>query len=136
MKKNYIIRLLLTGTLIWVVPFVISFAFYDRSGKLNVNYDFFKSFMIVVSSLTSMYALARYFRSVNGNYLRKSLTAGIVWLIINLLLDMFILIPMAKMPLEDYFMAIGVRYLQIPIFCLTVGIILQERMMKSLINYK
>jgi hypothetical protein len=95
--------------------------------KLNVSEDFFKSAMIVISSLTGMYALQRYFRLVEKSYFREGIVCGITWLAINLLLDMIILVPMAKMQLRDYFLSIGLRYLQIPIICSAVGMILNRK---------
>ena len=49
--KNKTLTILLLGILIWLVPFVISMFFFDRSGQLTISEDLFKSIMIVVSSL-------------------------------------------------------------------------------------
>jgi hypothetical protein len=68
MIRHKSIRIVLFGILIWLVPFITGFIFYDRSGKLNVSEDFFKSAMILISSLTGMYALQRYFRLVEKSY--------------------------------------------------------------------
>jgi hypothetical protein len=54
-----------------------------------------------------------------------------VWFVINILLDVIILIPMAKMSFADYFMSIGLRYIQMPVFTIVTGIVLQQSMNKK-----
>jgi hypothetical protein len=127
MKSNKILRLLILGFVMWLVPFLVSFGFFDRSGKVNINYDLFKSIMIVVSSLVGGYALIRHFRTINGNFLREAWLAGMVWLVLNLVLDLIILIPIAKMSYAEYFNSIGVRYLQIPVICIAAGTLLERK---------
>jgi hypothetical protein len=122
-----IIRIILLGILIWIIPFITGFAFYDRSGNLTINYDLFKSIMIVVSSVVSSYAILRHYKSITENFIREGYITGLGWLAINLLLDLIILVPMAKMQMKDYFAAIGVRYLQIPVICIMIGILLQRK---------
>jgi uncharacterized membrane protein YpjA len=41
---------------------------------------------------------------------------GLLWLVVNLVLDFVILLPMSHMSLSDYIAQIGLRYLMIPIF--------------------
>jgi hypothetical protein len=130
MLKNKSFRIVMMGILIWVVPFLASFAFYDRTGKLSVSEDVFKSIMIVMSTSVGMYALGSHFKSITNKYFREGAVAGIVWLAINLFLDMIILMPMAKMQIKDYFVSIGLRYLQIPIISIAVGMILQQKIFR------
>jgi hypothetical protein len=127
MKRNKTIRLVLLGLLTWVVPFVVSFGFYDRTGNLNVSYGLFKCVMIIVLSITGMFALHYHLRFLDSNYLREGFKAGIVWLIINLCLDVVILVPMAGISYGQYFATIGLGYLQIPVMCIAVGMILQHK---------
>ena len=125
MKKSF--RLILFGVLTWIIPFVISFGFYDSNGALATSYDLFKSVMIVVSSLAGCYFLYRYFKTITENFAKEGILVGLVWLGINLLLDIFILVPFAKMEMRDYVVSIGIRYLQIPIISLMAGSILQRK---------
>lgn len=127
MKANKVIRLLLLGFLIWLVPFITSFAFFDRTGKPMINYDLFKSIMIVISSLVGSYAIIRYFKNISGNFAKEAWIAGAVWLVMNLALDLIILVPFANMPYAEYFSSIGLRYLQIPIICLMAGMLLERK---------
>jgi hypothetical protein len=127
MKKNKSLRLILLGFIIWLVPFIASFGFYDRTGNLNVSYGFFKCVMIVVSSITGMYVLSYHLNLVRSNYFKEGCIAGITWLIMNLLLDIVILIPMAGISFKEYLANIGFGYLQIPVICISVGMILQRK---------
>jgi hypothetical protein len=127
MKRNKTLRLYVLGFITWLIPFVISFAFYDRTGNLNVNYGLFKCIMVVTSSLTGMYVMMYHFKYVNSSYFREGVIAGLLWLVINILLDLVILVPMAGMTLTSYFTTIGLGYLQIPIICIAVGTILQRK---------
>lgn len=124
--KNNFVRLLLLGLLVWVVPFVAAFGFYDSAGKLTTSHDLFKSSMIVIATFVAAFGLYRYFRKVNSDFMRQAWTAGLVWLTINLLLDAVILVPMVKMEYGYYFESIGLRYLQIPIQCVTAGKLLRS----------
>jgi hypothetical protein len=126
MIKNKILRLVSLGVVIWLVPFTISFGFYDSTGTLTVSYALFKCLMIVTSSLISSYALLRYYKFVRQEFLKVGVLTGLMWLAINILLDLAILVPMAKMSYSDYFLSIGLGYVQIPVICITVGL-LQER---------
>lgn len=132
--KNKIIRLLVSGVLIWLIPFVVSFAFFDRSGKPIIDYDLFKSIMIVVSSVVGGYAIIRYFKVIAENFTKEAWIAGMAWLAVNLVLDLIVLVPYTKMPYADYFNSIGVRYLQIPAICVAAGILLERKLINRKLN--
>lgn len=114
------------GLLTWLIPFVFAFAFYTPDGKIWINQDLFKSIMIVVASLVSSILLVQYFKNVKNNYVKEGIIIGLVWLIINLVLDLFILLPMSKMTFEQYFAQIGLRYLMIPIISSAFGMVLDQ----------
>ena len=46
--------------------------------------------------------------------LKEGIIVGIVWLIINLMVDSVVLVPIAKMGIGKYYAHIGLRYLLIP----------------------
>jgi hypothetical protein len=125
MKK--IGRLIFLGVIVWVIPFVLSFGFYDSKGNLATSYDLFKSSMIVISSIVGCFLLYRYFRAVTTDFVREGIVAGIIWLAINLLLDVLILVPFAKMEIKDYVVSIGLRYLQIPVISTMAGFLLHRK---------
>ena len=128
MIKNKTLRIVALGILIWIVPFVVAFGFYDRSGQLTASYGLFKCVMIVVSSMTSSYALLRHYKFVRQNFFREGLLTGFLWLVINILLDLIALVPISKMSYESYFSTIGLGYLQIPIICFMTGLLLERQL--------
>ncbi len=117
-------KALLFGILVWLIPFAISIPFYNREGVLLIDIYLFKSIMIVVGSLTGGMLLFRYFKRVKHSYLLEASMIGIGWLMICLILDGLLLKPMMELDWLSYFSQIGLRYLVIAIFSLTIGFIL------------
>jgi hypothetical protein len=57
--------------------------------------------------------------------MKKLILTGLAWMTINLVLDIFIVVPLAKMELKDYMVSVGLRYLQTPMLALITGLSLQ-----------
>ena len=117
--KKYL-KVGLFGLLIWLIPFVSGFLFYSPQGQLLINQLVFKSIMVVICSLTGAILLIIHFKKVINKYLVEGIIIGVLWFIINIILDVIILIPMAKMTFPDYLSQIGLSYLIIPIMSITV----------------
>ncbi|MDP2218045.1 MAG: hypothetical protein Q8J68_12250 [Methanolobus sp.] len=111
----------------WLIPFLASFLFYTREGELTIDIFLFKSIMIVVGSITAAFLLVSYFRNIGADYLREGVILGLTWFGINILLDLLVLIPMSGMSLADYFAQIGLRYVVIPVMCITIGAALKNK---------
>jgi uncharacterized membrane protein YpjA len=77
--------------------------------------------MIVLFSILGALLLVIYFHRVNTGYLKEGIIVGIVWLVINWVLDLVVLVPMAKMGIGTYFGQIGLRYLMIPTMSIAIG---------------
>ena len=122
------LRLVLLGILTWIVPFIASFLFYDRSGQLTTNIYLFKSVMIVIGVLTGSIAIVLFYKKIRNNFVRQGIIAGITWFLLNILLDILILLPMSKMTESDYLQQIGIRYLVIPIMCILCGYLLNKKL--------
>ena len=118
---NKYFRNVLYGFLAWLIPFVASFPFYTKEGKLVIDIFLFKSIMIVVGSITAAILLVSYFKHVHTNYLKEGIIVGVIWFGMNILLDLFILLPMSGMSVADYLMQIGLRYLAIPTVSMAMG---------------
>ena len=125
-RKRYL-RNILYGFLAWLIPFVASFFFYTREGKLTIDVFLFKSIMIVVGSVSAAFLLVSYFKTINANHLREGVIVGLTWFCMNIALDMLVLIPMSGMTISDYFAQIGLRYLVIPAMSITVGAALKNK---------
>lgn len=123
LKKVFIL-----GFLTWLIPFVFSFLFYNREGELLINFDVFKSVMVVVSISISMVFLIQYFKTVKGNFLRNGGYLGVIWFVMNLLLDIVFLLPLSGMPMQEYVNQIAIRYLAIPVIATGFGYMLEKKL--------
>lgn len=121
-KKN-----IFFGILVWIIPFVISFAFYSPSGELTIDKIFFKTIMIVIGISNGIFLIVKYFKSVENNFLKEGILLGISWLLINWVLDFVVLIPMADISYWTYFTEIGFRYLSFPIISIGIAYLLKHK---------
>lgn len=127
MSMKTITKVILPGIYTWLIPFAVSFLFYKPGGELGIPYDLFKSIMIVTGSLTGCYFLFRFFRPIENDFIKQGVIIGVSWFIINIILDSVILIPIMKVSFLEYFMSIGLRYLLIPTFSITMGFLLSNK---------
>lgn len=123
---NKYFKILLYGFFTWLIPFVSSFFFY-MTGELSVDIYLFKSIMIIIGGFAAAIFIIVYFSEVSKDFVKESIILGVSWLVINLTLDLLILIPISKMTVSDYFIQIGIRYLIIPVMCITVGLALKNK---------
>jgi len=114
-------RLMGFGLLSWLVPLLASFLFYGPEGALSIDYDLFKSLMVVVGSGAGAALLVLYYRHIHGNYIVEAWIVGIGWLLLNWILDLLFLLPFSHQGPGEYFMQIGLRYLSILFTSLAVG---------------
>ena len=84
--------------------------------------------MIVEGSLIGVILAVRYFRDINVDHVKEGIILGMVWLIINLVLDLGMIFagffPLSIIP---YFTDIGLRYLTIPIYTIGLGLALKRK---------
>ena len=121
-------KALLFGILVWLVPFVIAFGFYDPQGGLTIDKIFFKTIMMLTGTTIGAVFIVQYYKIVANGFIREGTVVGLTWLLINWLLDLIILIPISDMPIRAYFMEIGLRYLTIPIFTVAIGYVLERKL--------
>ena len=117
-------KIALFGFILWIIPFFFSFFFFDKSGVLLIEENFFKSIMVFIGNLTGSFLLYFYLKKYAGNFLKEAIIIGFSWFLINVLLDVFILIPMADMTFLSYLKDIGIRYLVLPTFSIFLGALL------------
>jgi hypothetical protein len=125
------LRALLYGFVSWLVPLAISFGFVDQTGQFRTDIRFFKSVMFVTATITAAILLVSYFRRVTDRHVREGLLLGLLWLAMNLVLDVAVLVPMTGMSLRDYAVQIGFGYLAIPVITLLVGKVLADQPTKA-----
>ncbi|MFC1598651.1 hypothetical protein ACFL2U_01395 [Patescibacteria group bacterium] len=127
MTKKFIAKLIGFGILTWLIPFLGSFPFYSPEQGLLIDIFLFKTIMIVLGGLVATIFLVLIFKNITKDYLKAGLIIGLVWLLINWGLDLLILLPMADMPIGQYFTEIGLRYLVLPIYTLGIAYLLAKK---------
>jgi hypothetical protein len=125
MKQIVTLKATALGFVSWLVPFVISFMFVDRTGQFLIPQPLFKSLMVVVFGGFGSALLVVAFRRIVPST-RSGIALGCYWLVINLVLDLLILIPLIRMPIVTYFYDIGLRYLLIPVISTAIGAVAER----------
>lgn len=113
--------LLVRGFLTWLIPFIVSFFFFTPNGTPLIDITFFKSIMTVLGCLVGVLLLIQSFTKIKTNYLKESIKIGLIWFLMNIVLDLIFLLPLGKLTLMDYITQIGIRYINIPIISIGMG---------------
>jgi len=129
-KKH--LKNLLYGFLAWLIPFVSAFLFYTKDGGLRIDIFFFKTIMILVGLISVAFLLVSYFKKIKNNFIKEGIIVGVVWFVLNLILDLLVLIPMSGMSISDYLTQIGLRYLTMPTMSIAIGVTLANKNKKIL----
>jgi hypothetical protein len=106
------------GFLVWLVPFVVAVAIQPVKER---NRLLFESIMPVVVCISATAAGYFYLRG-RGDVTRAAITAGVVWLVISIVIDLMMFSGgPKKMGMGEYFADIGIAYLVIPVICIGMG---------------
>ena len=112
------------GLIVWVVPFISAI---PLLGLMERDPIFFKTLMIVIGGATDAVCAVLYFNKVEKDYLKEGIVLGVVWIVLNWLLDFAFLLPLSKMPYGQYFAEIGLRYIVMPAMTVSIGYILSKK---------
>lgn len=107
-------RVFLLGFLDWLAPFAISFVIFPIRSS---NYFLFESLMSVAVVASAVVAGSVNFRPAIDVSFREGVAVGLIWMLINLALDLTLFLspsPM-HMGLGLYLSQIGTKYLAIPV---------------------
>lgn len=125
---NKLVKIVLFGFILWLVPFLTGFLFFDPSGNFLIPETFFKTIMVVEGALVGVVLAVRYFKDIEADYVREGVILGGVWLVINLCIDLlFVFAGFFPMSVVQYFTDIGLRYLSMPIYTIGIGYVLKQR---------
>jgi uncharacterized membrane protein YpjA len=126
MKKGgkVMLRKIGYGAVVWVVPYISAI---PLLGLMQTDPIFFKTLMIVIGGITGAVCVSLYFPKVEKDFLKDGIVLGLVWLIVNWLLDFAALLPLSKMPYGQYFAEIGLRYLVMPAMTIPIGYVLSKK---------
>ncbi len=115
------------GFVLWLIPFVFGFLFFGPDGEMVIGETFFKSIMIVISSLTGVSLAVWYFKSVTRNFVKEGIMLGMSWLVVNWVVDaLFVMVGFFDMGFGQYMTDIGLRYLSAPIYTIGLGVALRH----------
>jgi hypothetical protein len=125
---NKYAKITLFGLVIWLIPFLVGFLFVDQEGNFIISETFFKSIMIVIGSLVGVTLAVKYFKGIKANFIKEGVILGIVWLIINWIIDLIMVsIGFFPMTIGKYFTDIGLRVLGLPIYTIGLGYALKQK---------
>jgi hypothetical protein len=84
--------------------------------------------MAVVVTASAVLFAVLYFRKLTSGFLSQGILLGIIWFIINIVIDLMLFMegPM-KMSFADYMMDIGLTYLIIPAVTIGFGFLLRQK---------
>ena len=99
------------GALTWVIPFLVM-------RLVNVS----APLMLVITILTICAMLVLYFQSIKKASFSESVVTGLLWLVINVVLDLLVMvINRNRFSLDAYIMNKFMAHLCIPIISMALG---------------
>ncbi|MBI1294236.1 hypothetical protein GC175_04675 [bacterium] len=120
---RFVFHFLLMSVVIWLVPFVASIPFFDRTGALIINFWAFKALMTALLIATCFVAFRRLYRrtGMDKPVWTFHLLIGLGALTISVILDAVTVIPLTGIPPLDYIQQVVSIYLLIPLISIYVG---------------
>ena len=115
-------KALVFGVLVWLTAFVVAFLIFPlRESSRPV----FESIMPVVLAAATVFFAVRYFRDVHDRFAREGLLLGLMWMGINLAIDLPLMLSPSPMQttLADYVGDIGLTYFLIPTITTGIGLV-------------
>jgi len=123
--KKYL-KIGLFGFLVWLIPFIVAFLIYPIRTS---NRALFESIMPVVLTICVVLFSIFYFKKVKTHFFKEGVLIGVIWFVINLVIDLMMLMPESpmKMSFTDYMMDIGLTYIIILTICIGFGYLLEKQ---------
>lgn len=118
-------KTILFGCALWLGCFLGAMFIFPLHDKDRI---LFETLMTLIFVTSSMICGITYFRQVFGGFFRAGVRAGLLWMSVNLLVDLVLFSygPLAR-PFPDYVKDIGLVYLVLPIMMGGIGSILQRK---------
>jgi hypothetical protein len=118
-------KIILFGFLTWLSTFIGAMLIFKLHESDRI---FFETLISIILTSVIIFYTTLYFKEVQRNFLNEGIKIGIIWMLINLMIDipMFSFGPMAR-PLWDYFKDVGFMYISIPIITISVGNLLNKK---------
>ncbi|MCA9388216.1 hypothetical protein KC644_00460 [Candidatus Berkelbacteria bacterium] len=98
------------GIAIWIFAFAVSFIIFPLHENDRI---FFESIMPVAVALATTFAATKFLKNSKNNQASLGLKIGLIWLVINIIIDLFLFLP-ANTPFSltfsEYIKDIGFTY--------------------------
>jgi len=123
---NKYLKICLFGVIIWLIPFLFSFFIWELHDS---NRPLFESLMPVVLTSSVVVMAILHYKKLEKGYFSEGILIGILWFVINILIDMVMFLPESPMQMSftNYMMDIGLTYLIIPIVAIGIGYIIEKK---------
>jgi len=120
------IRTAIFGVIVWLIPFASGFFVIDQSGNFTVDIFIAKSMFLLIGNLVGAVLIFVLFSSIKGRYIASGVAIGVIWMIINWLLDILVLLRLSGDTISAWFGSVGVRYFSMLIMAVLVGAIARK----------
>ncbi|VVB77874.1 Uncharacterised protein [uncultured archaeon] len=118
---NKILKTLLLGLVIWVIPFLASFLVWDvKAGGPSIDVAWFYALMGFTGAISFSIAAYYQFKNVKKNTSYEGWTSGIIWYIELVLLDFIFLVVLFGMTIGSYSHLL-LTYLNVLILSVAIG---------------
>jgi uncharacterized membrane protein YpjA len=126
---NKYLKIVGYGILIWLIPFLISFIIFPLREE---NRALFESIMPVTLTIIVLIVNILYFKKLKSTSIQEGIQLGIIWFIINIIIDLVLFLPDSpmQMTLTNYFMDIGLTYIIIIVIPICISYLLSIKAKK------
>lgn len=123
---NKYLKVILSGFLVWLVPFIVSFFIYPLKTSGN---PLFESIMPLFITIIVFWLSYFYLKGIKKDFIKEGVTIGGAWFLISIAIDLVLFLPSSPMQMTftDYMMDIGVTYLMIPVITTGMGYMSQNK---------
>lgn len=127
LNKN--LKIVLYGFLVWLIPFAVSFVIFPLRTSMR---PLFESVMPLVLTIVVVTLAYYYLKNIVVNFAKEGIVIGIVWFIINIVIDLVLFLPESPMQMgfADYMADIGLTYVIIPVITIGMGYMLDSKIEK------
>lgn len=125
---NKTMKLFLFGFLTWLISFILGFLLYPlvQSNDQDLIY-LFKSIMIIVGTASGVWLYYLYFNKISEDFIKNGFITGVIWFLMNIILDLIFLVIIFQSPLLEWIFGIGLRYLNLFVIGIGIGFILKAK---------
>ncbi len=112
------------GLIIWAIPYLTAIPLLPLR---QIDPAFFKTIMIVEGLFVGAIMTVLYFIPVKKDFLREGVILGVVWILVNWIMDYFALLPFTHSGVRRYFIEIGLEYIGMFAMTISIGYILSKK---------